>query len=220
MLSLDLSPETLEANGFGEPFSVPAKPCFEAGDVSDCFYNFQIHQLSSWFAFDDRFSVQHLWDNGFNFDKLFDDVSQRDEPVCGSDMVYPCFGGLPMGWSWALFLANESIVHQTTASRDVNTDDVIRDRSRAPDVLPDRPAVGVYVDNIHVFAGSMGGGPLRECPRSSSDLLSWGFPSSQIMWNNNWRPIVWESLSTSRPSPSPDQNIRDPGDCGWLFAKS
>jgi hypothetical protein len=153
MLSLDLSPETLESHGFGEPFA----PCFEAGDVSDCFYNFQIHQLASWFAFDDRFSVQHLWDLGFAFDEIFDDATHQYVAVSPTDMVFPCFGGLPMGWSWALFLANESIVHQATAHRQFAADDIIRDRARAPDVLPDRPAVGVYVDNIHVFSGSMGG---------------------------------------------------------------
>eukprot|EP00438_Fugacium_kawagutii_P029955 Skav226337 [mRNA] locus=scaffold3640:32863:33678:+ [translate_table: standard] len=161
MLGLDLSPETLEANGFGEPYTFSSRPCFEAGDVSDCFYNFQVHQLASWFAFDDRFSVQHLWDHGFDFTTLFDDVTQREDMVDGSTMVVPCFGGLPMGWSWALFLANESIVHQVTAPRNFRTDDVIRDRARAPDVLPQRPAVGVYVDNIHVFAGDMGGASSR-----------------------------------------------------------
>ena len=59
LCSLDLSDDTLKANGFGgvmgdgekEDMQVTA----EAGDAGDCFYNFAVPSLASWFATDGHF---------------------------------------------------------------------------------------------------------------------------------------------------------------------
>lgn len=156
MVSLDLSPASLEAQGFSFVGEHPPQCCFESGDVSDCFYNFRVKRLASWFSFDDKFTIGELREMGYDITSLFNDDLQQEELVYDSDWVYACFGGLPMGWAWALYFANEAIVHQSTASRGFDASDVIRDRQRPPEVRPNRPALGIYVDNVHAFAGEMG----------------------------------------------------------------
>ena len=155
MVSLDLSPASLEAQGFSQ-VGGSDHCCFESGDVADCFYNFQVKRLASWFSFDDKFTVGELRRLGFDLETVFDDVEQCESKVDDSDWVYACFGGLPMGWSWALYFANEAVVYQSAACRDFDTSDVIRDRKRPPKVRPGCPAMGIYVDNVHAFAGKMG----------------------------------------------------------------
>ena len=156
MINLDLSPASLEAQGFSKIGDYPDQCCFESGDVSDCFYNFRVQRLASWFGFDDKFTIGELRSMGYDIQTLFDDDRQCEMPVVESDWVYACFGGLPMGWSWALYFANETVVYQSAAYRGFDTSDVIRDRTRAPEVLPNKPAMGIYVDNVHAFAGKMG----------------------------------------------------------------
>lgn len=93
MVSLDLSPASLEAQGFSPVGDRPPQCCFESGDVADCFYNFRVEKLASWFAFDDRFTIGELREMGYNITSLFNDDLQRDELVVDGDWVYACFGG-------------------------------------------------------------------------------------------------------------------------------
>jgi len=165
MVSLDFSPETLEANGFGgiagngdddDDSRIPISPHAETGDVGDCFYNFLVPQLASWFSLGDWFTGAELSALGMNPGTIFDDDSQRDSPLEDSESVVACFSGMAMGWSWSLFLANESVVHQSSFPRQWDQDDIIRDKAPPPLVQPGRPAVGIYVDNIQVLAGGAG----------------------------------------------------------------
>ena len=117
MVSLDLSPASLESQGFGVVGGSPRQCCFESGDVSDCFYNSQVKRLASWFAFDDKFTVGELRSMGFDVQTIFDDLLDKEVCVPDSEWVFACFGGLPMGWSWALYFAHEAIVYQSSAPR-------------------------------------------------------------------------------------------------------
>ena len=56
MVALDLSPGSLEADGFGSYLGESGNVTAEAGDVGDCFYNFTIPELAAWFATDDTFT--------------------------------------------------------------------------------------------------------------------------------------------------------------------
>ena len=157
LISLDYSPETMEANGFGGvagDFDSTLFPTAESGDVGDCFYNFLVPEMASWFSTGDWFSTQQLSELGLLPSTVYDDLLGYETQVQEGGMLVPCFAGMAMGWSWSLFLANEAIVHQCSLPR--GQDDMIRDRAPAPAILPDRPAVGVYVDNIHVFGGRAG----------------------------------------------------------------
>ena len=61
-----------------------------------------------------------------------------------------------MGWSWALYFANEIVCHQVSTSSMRPGYDEIRDRQPPPRLLPGQPVVGTYVDNVHVFGGRPG----------------------------------------------------------------
>lgn len=63
--------------------------------------------------------------------------------------VWPAFAGMSMGWSWALFLANEIVVYQSQLGSTFGPERFLRDKTPAP-LLSDGPVVGVYVDNVNV----------------------------------------------------------------------
>ncbi|CAE7381652.1 unnamed protein product [Symbiodinium microadriaticum] len=81
MINLDLSAQTLEADGYGGTFGDPEISA-EAGDVGDCFYNFQA-------------------------------------PLDENERVYAAFGGIPMGWSWVLYVSNEIVSQKKFATVDL-----------------------------------------------------------------------------------------------------
>ncbi len=56
---MDLDFSELDTDGQGEVLQVPAGS-MAAGDVGDCFYNFSVEKLSSWFCTDDRLTVGFL----------------------------------------------------------------------------------------------------------------------------------------------------------------
>ena len=155
--NLDLSSETLEEAGFGgiwgDSDSESGADGFE-GDVGDCFYNFQIQQLASWFSAGDWFSVEELSELGLMVDQIWDDLSQAYTPVGPYETLTACFCGICMGWSWALHFANEIVVHQSTFVNNHSDSDLIRDKQPVLSIFPDRPVVGVYVDNIQVIGGT------------------------------------------------------------------
>ena len=156
LLSLDYSLETLEASGFGGLLIDQPGGHAEAGDVGDCFYNFTIPEVCSWFGFDDSFDTDELKAMGIFQPTIYDDDVRGETPVVEGERLFVCFGGMPMGWAWSLYFANEVIVHQCSLSRGGCLDDVIRDKRPAPLLQPGRPAVGVYVDNVNVFGVTMG----------------------------------------------------------------
>ena len=57
-----------------------------------------------------------------------------------------------MGWSWALWLANETVAHQCALAGQLGSDGFVRDKFVVPKVTSTSPAVGVYVDNVNVIS--------------------------------------------------------------------
>ena len=80
LISLDYSPETMEANGFG-------------------FYNFLVPELASWFSTGDWFSTHQLEELGLLPSTVYDDLLGHETPVQEGEMLVPCFAGMAMGWS-------------------------------------------------------------------------------------------------------------------------
>ena len=160
LTSLDLSPDTLVANGcgglLGRDEAGKIQVSAEAGDVGDCFYNFVVPSLSKWFAFDDSFSGDELAELGLHPGDIFDDELGYTRPLQPGERVFAAFRGVPMGWSWALFLANEIVSYQASLSSARPGEDEVRDRRPAPPVKPGLPVVGIYVDNVHTFGGQYG----------------------------------------------------------------
>ena len=75
MAELDFIGE--EMSGCGPVSGACLGPSMAAGDVGDCFYNFSVDCLSSWFCTDDVGTVRDLRGMGFNVDKIYDDVMQE-----------------------------------------------------------------------------------------------------------------------------------------------
>ena len=160
--AIDLSDYNLMEQGFGEIFGLHDSdgdsPVFSCrgneGDVGDCFYNFSIEELSSWFATKDQFSTERLSQLGICPSTIFDDDRQDFDKVVPGEYLIPCFRGVCMGWSWALHLAQSIVSHQVSLPVQGYTADLILDRKVAPDPTPSHPVIGTYVDNVQVLGGN------------------------------------------------------------------
>ena len=62
---IDLSAASLEANGFGEVAGVDVTMSGAEGDVGDCFHNFCVEELASWFSVDEWKTIAEWEDLGF-----------------------------------------------------------------------------------------------------------------------------------------------------------
>lgn len=102
LAGLDFSPSTLEDNGFSFPDGQGVMPGIETGDVGDGFYNFSAPKACSWFSTGDVVTRADMRAWGIEETSIYDEDSGEWEPLAEDDSVFVCFGGMPMGWSWAL----------------------------------------------------------------------------------------------------------------------
>eukprot|EP00438_Fugacium_kawagutii_P022823 Skav218923 [mRNA] locus=scaffold2031:18320:23007:+ [translate_table: standard] len=121
-------------------------------DVADCFYNYYSEELASWFGLDRPGTIGFWKSSGWNGSPLYDDSTGTFYEPLDSDVVFPVFRGLSMGWAWSLYFANES-VNYITAGMVERPLHEIRDKAPPPS-LDDGPVTGVYVDNISIIARS------------------------------------------------------------------
>ena len=150
MVDLDLSEAGLKHAGFG---GVP-EVCGNEGDVGDCYYNFALHEIDSWFGIDMPMTRAKLAEHGFKSTTYFDDDLLADFPMEAEVLYYPVFSGMCMGWSWGLYFANEAVAHMVAESAGGSVDDQLREKQVVPRLLPGRPVTSVYVDNVSVIGGS------------------------------------------------------------------
>ncbi|CAE7396843.1 unnamed protein product, partial [Symbiodinium pilosum] len=138
LTALDLTAQTLESDGFGGILGEEAPTVTaESGD--------------------DAFSREQLKEElDIDVDAVYDDDFGQEIPRKPGEKVFCAFKGVPMGWSWALYFANEIVCHQVSTSSGRPGHDEIRDRQPPPRLLPGQPVVGTYVDNVHVFGGRPG----------------------------------------------------------------
>ena len=95
---IDVDFGDLVGSGCG-PVSKACLPSMAAGDVGDCFYNFSLDMVSSWFWKDDVETAGDLRCMGFEVDNIFDDASRT---YLTPRMTSRCRCSLPSG---ALYLA-------------------------------------------------------------------------------------------------------------------
>ena len=160
LASLDFSQQSLADNGYSmdDVLQQDMQAGIETGDVGDCFYNFIVPRACSWFSTGDIVTRQEMRTLGIEEDHIFNEETGEMEPLSEDDQVYICFGGMPMGWSWALWMANEIICHQSLLAVGGSEANLVRDKKPAPHIKPTQPPLGVYVDNIHAFGGLEGEG--------------------------------------------------------------
>ena len=144
---LDLSDESLAEN-FGKENS-------EIGwgsemDVSDCFYQFQIKEMASWFGIDYPKTAAFWRGRGVSLDRIFDEEAGRYVSVKDGTVLFPVVNVMPMGWTWALFFANETVAH-LVAKSDVKSSGALRERLPTPQLWDSRTISSTYMDNVAVI---------------------------------------------------------------------
>lgn len=151
---IDMTDESMLRAGFGGFMGeggIQARG--NEGDVGDCFYNFSIPSLASWFATKDQFTTFELDRYGMNPDFIYDDdlgVFARPTP---GELLIPCFQGVPMGWSWALHIANEIVSYQVQLACENGDLQELKDKQCAPPLRLGGVLTGTYVDNVQVLGG-------------------------------------------------------------------
>ena len=159
LAALDFDWETLSAAGFsgiqGEPNCANPGSGLETGDVGDCFYNFVIKEACSWCSTGDTLSTSEMKQLGIFHDTIYDDDAGVETLVVEGETLFVCFGGMPMGWPWALYFAQEIISEQCRIACGATTSELVRDKTVAPMLSPGKAMIGVYVDNVHTFGGTI-----------------------------------------------------------------
>eukprot|EP00438_Fugacium_kawagutii_P021755 Skav204650 [mRNA] locus=scaffold949:25213:31861:+ [translate_table: standard] len=143
----DLSPEML-----GEHFPDDASHIGYGSemDVSDCFYQFSFPECAKWFGINDPRNVADWNSCGFDLQSVWDEDQGKLLQVSSSTIVYPVVNAMPMGWTWALFFANETVAH-IAASSDPQHSPEIREKLKVPQLWEAKTLSSVYVDNVAIF---------------------------------------------------------------------
>ena len=134
---------------------VESDVCGCGADLTDGFYQFVFDAVAPWFCFDVRGTA-----GSFGTKRVLRRDRRGYEEVAEDTVVFPCFRGLPMGWSWALFFCHSALTDlmleaSTRAGFATCRVDaalqLVRDKMPAPKLLPGRPLLLPYVDNANVL---------------------------------------------------------------------
>ncbi|CAK0829777.1 unnamed protein product, partial [Prorocentrum cordatum] len=134
-------------------FVVKKNPGGARGDVGDCFYNFTIPELASWFGFEDRFDTVELDGMGCRPATARGDAVGAESEVVDGEALCPCMAAVCMGWSWALCFASEAVTYRVEKTLADGPDQIMREMQPAPILKPGKCATGVHVDNVQVIGG-------------------------------------------------------------------
>lgn len=156
LTSVDFSQATFDDLGFNTETDSDFFPTLETGDVGDCFYNFLVPQACSWFSTGDTLDRQTMRAWGIEESVVYNEETRSNDPLPEDASVFVCFKGMPMGWSWALYLAQDIVCNQCLIALSGGEHQLIRDKHIAPALQPGQCPVGVYVDNVHTFGASRG----------------------------------------------------------------
>ncbi|CAK0870936.1 unnamed protein product [Prorocentrum cordatum] len=144
-LSTEEEAELLKGQGglFSLPFSGSSL------DVVDGFYQFDNWRMASWFGMDDPdeagvYGVTEVWD---------DDLEEM-VPLQPTDIVYPCFRALSMGFTWALYFCHSAVEHIVAAGVPGGASRAAREKHRAPQASFASPITSTYVDNAALLSAN------------------------------------------------------------------
>ena len=150
---LDFTREELQGSGFEADECGNFHPSAETGDVGDCFYNFTVPAACSWFSTGDSITRREMQAWNIEETTIYDDELGHETDLALDEAVFIVFKGVPMGWSWALYIAQEVVSWQVLQALGMDDSKLIKDKQPPPTIQPSQPAVGVYVDNVHTFGG-------------------------------------------------------------------
>ena len=156
LAQLLLSPEWLARCASGAPAPGPLAASedsiFGAGiDLTDGYYQFLVPTASSYFCLGESWLASEL-----NVSEVFCEDTGRMVAVSDDTQLWGCFGGLPMGWAWALFFCHEALSQASLAAqrRLGWPAHLVSDKSPPPPLTRGTAVVAPYVDNGNIVGGS------------------------------------------------------------------
>jgi hypothetical protein len=139
----------MDFGGEHRPVDLQSADKFFAGsvDLRDGFYQFKNVALASWFTI----NLPGLTAREMGVDTIYDEETGCERRADPDEFVWAAFQGMPMGWTWALWVCHETLCDvMEVAARPGDT--VSLDRHHAA-TLHGRQAVHApYVDNATVLA--------------------------------------------------------------------
>ena len=138
---LDLSDSAI-SDACGGALPSDLSPCGASIDLWNGFYQFRNRALGSWFGLDVPRSAAY-----WGATCIYNEATRCEEPVGPEDVVVPCFEGMAMGWSWALWMCNSVLSHAGRIPGSLT----LRDRSAALTPTDKEAVMSPYVDNGNVI---------------------------------------------------------------------
>ena len=171
---LDLSPDSL-----GRRFSHSAGSVGWGAemDVSDCFYQFDLKEMGSWFGIDYPNTMQFWREQGFDIQSVYDEDTSRNVKVDPGVTLFPVISVMPMGWTWALFFANETVAHIMRQTDELHHAEM-RGKLPVPQLWDSRTITSTYADNVAIIGAEF------EHVQNRMKKIDAAFSERQI-------PIVW-----------------------------
>ncbi len=146
-------------------------------DLCDGFYQFLAPWVASWFGLDVCMTAAEIMvEFEMPYVPVFDELTHEWDRLTGDDLVEGCFGGLAMGWSWALYFAHDALSDAFRAAlRSLRwPTTLVGARDRPVEVSRRRAAAAPYVDNANTLsAGRPAGARLHRAIRE--ELTRRGF---------------------------------------------
>ena len=122
-------------------------------DVSDAFYQFRVDEAGAWFGLDQARSYDQWKSLGFVVDTVFDYNLGARRLVRENERLFPVVSAMSMGWSWALFLANETISAIVRESSPHPSAE-LREKLPVPSISDFDTISSTYVDNVTIIGAS------------------------------------------------------------------
>ncbi|CAK0843092.1 unnamed protein product [Prorocentrum cordatum] len=141
-------------------------------DLKDGFHQFKIPHLSERFVFD--MPGVHAMD--FGVQQVYDGDVGSFVSVAPEDYVWPAYGGLAMGWSWALWICHETLAHVMKTSAGPS-DATVLDKVPAARLRPGMVGDFPYVDNANVI------GLEREVAQARIDRVTKALDLLGLKWH-------------------------------------
>ena len=128
-----------------------ADPHAGSVDLADGYYQFKVPEVSSWFGLGLQRTARQA-----GVSAVFCEERRCEVPVHPDDMLWACFAGLPMGWSWGLYFCHAALSECCLRAMRTTqpTPHMLADRAPAPRLTKSSGFCAPYVDNGNVVAGS------------------------------------------------------------------
>lgn len=126
---------------------------------------------------------------------IFSDVDGSYFEPDADLLLYPCMEGMSMGWSWALYFANEATAYRAALTGEAEGRDAMREREPVPQLGPGRCVTGTYVDNVQILGG------VETDYRARMSAVTSSFKNAQIPFDvSDERTRTWRHWASSTTS--------------------